>query len=323
LGGTSSALVSENGQTTEQTTSSTKSFNLSAGIKKPKIFTFKVAFSDDWSYSTTNTISTEFTQVVEFDLTNLTPKASPAIYVQSYVVNPYFFTPDDNPDWWYFNNPSLMGFKPWYIAYTVTIDSVASSKLLRLTTPESNAIFYADEPIDFSWIHGLQTTKLVISDAPTPALKAIVYSNETGTKSTGVVNGLGAGTYYWRVGGVSAEGMPVWSEFRKFTLVHRDFLADEPLYQPGKSPNVLPAKVFPNPSFAQPLSVIYEVKDESSPVTLILYSLSGVKQWEKVYDFQQAGPHEKVITVENLNGHVGILKIINGNYIATRKLVVY
>jgi hypothetical protein len=81
--------------------------------------------------------------------------------------------------------------------------------------------------------------------------------------------------------------------------------------------------VYPNPSFAQPVTITYEVKDEKSPVTVTLFSMSGIKQFETVNVMQSAGVHQQVIPAEYLTNQVGILKIINGNYMATQKIVVY
>jgi len=155
------------------------------------------------------------------------------------------------------------------------------------------------------------------------SLKAIVYTGELDTKSANKVHGLEPGSYYWRVAGVSKEGIAVWSEFRKFTIVDRDFLADNGKSQHKKSSYVLPAKVYPNPAVDQNVSVTYEVKDEAAPVEISLYDISGVKLWEMTFDRQEAGIHNKVIDTENLTTRFGILKIINGNYMATQKIVVH
>jgi len=323
-GGGSSALVEEKEQSSEQTVTKGCKLDLGVGVEIPHIFSFQVIAGFDYDYTRSSKTTTKFTQEIEFDMSNLTHGASSAISQKCYTVNCFLFLPDDNPDWWYFQDTTrLRGFKPWYIAYTVELVKDKTSELLNLIQPEPEEVFYVDEAVDFWWKDSLQRTKLIISNAPTNSLKAIVYSGELNTKPASKVTGLEPGVYYWRVAGVSKEGLPVWSEFRKFTIVNRGFLADNNISQNEKSLYILPAKVYPNPAIDQNISVTYEVKDDTSPVIFILYNISGIKQWETVYNRQEAGIHNEVIHIENLNTRFGILKIINGNYIATKKIVVY
>jgi len=322
-GGTSSKLMSETEQTNEQSYTDKNSFSLSAGIEIPFIFSFDVEGSYEFEYTSSNKITTKFTQSIELSLSNLEHAYASAIYPEQYVVYPYLFTAGKNQDWWYFDNPELMGFKPWYIAYTVSLSQNKSSELLSQIQPENGDVFYVDETIDFWWTHSLQSTKLVISNAPTNSLKAIVYSGELDAKSANLVNGLEPGSYYWRVAGISKEGLPVWSEFRKFMIVERDFLANNGNSQNEKSYYILPAKVYPNPSYLENVSVTYEVKDETSPVKIMLFDMSGAKLWEITHAPQEAGIQNKLIPTKSLTTHFGILRIINGNYIATQKIAVY
>lgn len=323
-GGGSSALIGEKEQSSEQTVTKGVKLDIGVGVEIPDIFSFQVIAGFDYDYTRSSKTTTKFTQEIEFDMTNLKPGTSSAISQERYTVNCFLFLPDDNPDWWYFQDTTrLRGFKPWYIAYTVELVPDKTSELLNLIQPEPGEVFYVDEAVDFWWKDSLQHTKLVISNAPTNSLKAIVYSGELNTKPSSKVTGLGPGVYYWRVAGISKEGLPVWSEFRKFTVVNRDFLADNNNYQNEKSRYILPAKVYPNPALDQNISVTYEVKDDAAPVEISLYDMSGVKLWEMSFARQEAGIHNKVIQTENLTTHFGILKIINGNYIATQKIVVY
>jgi hypothetical protein len=320
--GTSCKVTSETEQSTETTNTDKNSFSISTGIEIPLIFSFEVESSYEYEYTTSNKVTTTFKQSLQVNLSNLKPGNSSAIYPENYYVFPYLFTADKNQDWWYFDNPELMGYKPWYLAYTVSLNADKSNELLQLQSPAEDEVFYIDEPIDFSWIDDLQQTKLLISDQPTNALQSIVYRGDLKSSSTDKVSGLAAGTYYWRVAGISKDGEPVWSEFRKLMIVERDFLDDNSLNYELKSPFVLPAKVYPNPSYAQDVSVTYEVKDEAAPVQFILYDFSGVKFWESVIAPQKQGIHNKIIRTDNLGTHFAILRIVNGNYSSIQKIIV-
>lgn len=322
-GGTNCYLIEENEQTTEQKNTNTYSVELGLGIGIPEIFEFGVSGSYDYEYTSSNAVTTTFTQSVGLELSNLKPASAYTIYPDYYVVHPYLFTPDDNPFWWYFYNDSLLGYKPWFIAYTVSLGQDKSSELITQIKPENNEVFYVNEPLDFWWTDSLKKTKLVISNAPTTSLKAIVYQSDPDTKTANKVSGLPPGDYFWRVAGINDENFPVWSEFRKFTVVEKDFLDDNNTDFGFKSQFVLPAKVYPNPSYAQNVSVTYEVKDDTSPVEMMLYDMSGAKIWATTYAPQETGIHNKVIPTESLMTHFGILRIINGNYIATQKIAVY
>ena len=322
-GGTSSELISQTEQSTEQSNTKTWAFSLSAGIAIPHVFDFGITGTYSYKHTTTSTVTTTFTQSVELSLSNLKPSGASAIYPESYTVHPYLFTPEDNEDWWFFDNPDLMDFKPWYLAYTVTTGIDKPEDMLSLSKPANNEAFYVDEPIGFAWSNTLKNTKLVVSNEPSNKLKSIVYHGELNDKSACEISNLPAGTYYWRVAGISEEGYPVWSEFRQLTVVEKDFLGKENALPQEKPSFVLPAKIYPNPAYTQQVSVTYEVKDETSPVKFILYSLSGLKLWEQTYSPEEAGIHNKAISMENLKTNFGILKILNGNYTTTQKIAMY
>jgi hypothetical protein len=321
--GTSCKVTSKTEQSTETTNTDKNSFSISAGIEIPLIFSFDVEGSYEYEYTTSNKVTTTFKQSLQVNLSNLKPGNSSAIYPENYYVFPYLFTADKNQDWWYFDNPELMGYKPWYLAYTVSLSSDKSTELLQLHSPAIDEVFYIDEPIGFSWLDDLQQTKLLISEQPTNALKSIVYRGDLKSSSADKVSGLAAGTYYWRVAGISKNEEPVWSEFRKLTIVENDFLSDNTKSQNTKLFNILPAKVYPNPVNKKTVSVTYEIKDKSAPVKFILYDISGQKLWEKTYDCQRIGIYNTEIRAENIKSHFGILKIANGNYIASKKVVFY
>jgi len=321
--GTSCKVTSETEQSTETTNTDKNSFSLSVGLEIPLIFSFDVEGSYEYEYTTSNKVTTTFKQSLQVNLSNLKPGNSPAIYPENYYVFPYLFTADKNQDWWYFDNPELMGFKPWYLAYTVSLSANKSNELLQLQSPAVDEVFYIDEPIDFSWLDDLQQTKLVISEQPTNALKSIFYHGDLKSSSADKVSGLAAGTYYWRVAGISKDGEPVWSEFRKLMIVEKDFLSDNTNNQNMKSFSTLPAKIYPNPSNNENINVTYEIKDDASPVTFVLYDISGEKIWEETNACQGIGIYNKEIRIENIKNHFGILRIVNGKFIASKKVVVY
>lgn len=310
--GTSCKVTGETEQTTETSYTDKNNFSFSAGIEIPLIFSFDMEGSYEYEYTTSNKVTTTFKQSLEVNLSNLKPGNSSAIYPENYYVFPYLFTAEKNQDWWYFDNPELMGYKPWYLAYTVSLSSKKSAGLLQLQSPAEDEVFYVDEALDFTWLDDLMQTKLVISNQPTHALKSVVYRGDLKSSSADKVSGLAAGTYYWRVAGISIDGEPIWSDFRKFSVVEKDFLADNQGEYETKLQFVLPAKVYPNPSYGHDVSVTYEVKEAEAPVHISLYDITGMKLWEMTYAPQDAGIYNKIIPTKNLLTHFGILRIING-----------
>ena len=322
--GTSASVTGSTEQTTEQTETKEMSFEGNAGISIPDVFKIGVNGGYDYKYTKSSTISTTVTESVTLDLTNLTNAYHTAIYPQSLYINSYLFMPDSIHEYWYYGNPAFLGSKPFYLAYTVSeLSAYEKSKMLSLLEPFDNNVFYSGETVHFIWNDELQKSKLIISKEPTNSLKSIIYHGNLNKNSFDGVSALDIGDYYWRVAGISDNGEPVWSEFRKFSIVEKDIISDNNKSENIIKYNSLPAVVYPNPTLNQNVTLTYEVKDELSPIEFILYDISGRKLWEKKITNQDAAMYSFEIPVGGILTHFGVLKVFNGKYVASKKIVVY
>jgi len=157
----------------------------------------------------------------------------------------FLFTPETNPDWWYFD--SLDGQKPFYLSWMVH----SASQSLELKTP-ANKIRLEQNKLFFTWMPDkgeLHDYELLISKSSN-----ISYYNSVYRKQLGRATALSAPdfqpepgeTYYWAVQAYDEEGQRVYSPIWSFTVAKEDEKALEAS---------LKAVVYPNPAKSNDIKI--------------------------------------------------------------------
>jgi|GEM_PF-878369 len=221
-------------------------FEVEAGgginVKIPKICTVKSEAMIQAGYSGSllneTTTTSEYGHRIYASLEKLHFTSS-GINLNSLLLYAFLFTPETNPNWWYFD--SLDGQKPFYLCWMV----MSSSQSLELQTPANNSHLQQDELL-FTWMPDngeLRDYELLVSKSSNISYFNSVYRKQLGRSTALAVTDFQpepGETYYWAVQANDNDGNRIYSPIWSFTI------ANESKVNPA-APS-LKAVVYPNPA---------------------------------------------------------------------------
>ena len=192
------------------------------GVRIPHVCKIEAKLSTGYSgkLSTETTTTSEYGHRIFASLEHLHFTSS-GINLNSLHMNAFLFTPETNPDWWYFDQ--FDGQKPFYLAWVV----ISTTQSLMLQSP-ANGSKMDNSELFFTWSpdQGEMTDyELVISKS-----SAIADINTIYSKKLGSFTALSAAdfhpdpgeTYYWAVKGHDPYGQLVYSPIWSFTVEKKD-----------------------------------------------------------------------------------------------------
>jgi hypothetical protein len=299
-----------NRQTESVETQNSYSWGIGSTVTVPEVFKISMSYDQDISYTTENKYETEVGEEVEATLKNLTDAEQYGINVSAYDVSIYWFKPGTT-DWWYYD--SLDGQKPWYIGYIILS---VNSRITQLA-PVAGSRLSAPDML-FSWkTEGdeLGDYTLFISKDPQAGPGSTIFKMSCGDLTSASLKDFKAEpgqTYYWSVRGSAKNGDVVWSESRAFTAG-----AEEP----GGSPSLLKAAVYPNPARNGQLYVSYELPD-ASVVSVSIYDISGKLLQQTEQQNYPAGITTNVLELEGYIPGMYLVAIRSDKACVTKKLII-
>ncbi len=302
-------LVKEDISMQEQKYSYSTEVEYSAGFKFPKIFEFEKEWGNELEYSMSSSVESSLKKTVKVDYHNMV-EASKGIMCEELSVDAYLFTPNNQVDWWYYEGlPN--GFKPWYIAYGVSMVSKDKAVLL---SPSVQQQFYKNQHFDFSWETSSQNSALFIASSPNIRPENIVFKGNYARNLKESSPELLPGVYYWCVAAVDGDGQLCWSEVRSFEIVDQNYFKD---FMDSKSGFSM--KIFPNPVSVEEVSVSFEVLQEG-PVEIFIQDMLGRVVYTESLGVMQEGMFRKTIPVIDLNG-MGIVSVRTTTATSSAKII--
>jgi hypothetical protein len=245
--------------------------------KVPKVFRVKADINGGWegTYTTENTVETEFSESVKASLDPLL-NASSGVNVSSLVLDVWLFGPLGNKDkdFWYYD--SLDGRRPWYLAYTLNTGKEAG---IRQLSPENRAEIRPSELI-FNWDaeNGpVGDYLLIISTAPGQYTDSYIISEPLGDRTFATISSLNpepGKTYYWTVKGNDLNNMPVRSRWRAFTVREEENSLNE---------SGLKAVIWPNPASGSDVHLMVEAQS-SEKISVRMFNLNGILITSQEYE---------------------------------------
>jgi hypothetical protein len=252
-GGSSMNIQTSLEDRTSNSQSKSWDFEVEAGIgstkKIPHIckieskLTIGAGYSGTLSSETTTT--TEYGHRISASLEHLHFTTS-GINLNSLHLWAFLFTPETNPNWWYFD--SLDGQKPFYLAWVVS----SATKSLELQSP-GNGSRLEQENLFFTWVpdHGeLYDYELLVSKSSNISYYNAIYRKQMGKATALSVPDFQpepGETYYWSVKAYDENGEVVYSPVWSFTIA-------DPTEEKQEEAS-LKALVYPNPSISSDITI--------------------------------------------------------------------
>lgn len=251
-GGSSMNIQTSIEDKTSNSQSKSWDFEVEAGgsstKKIPKVCEVEEKISVGAGYSGTlmleTTTTTEYGHRISASLEHLHFTSS-GINLNSLHLWAFLFSPETNPNWWYFD--SLDGQKPFYLAWVVS----SATKSLELQSPGNGSHLKLDD-LFFTWMpdHGeLSDYELLISKSSNISYYNSVYRKKSGKTTALSVHDFQpepGETYYWAVQALDDEGQKVYSPIWSFTI------ADGTEEAPESSFKVM---VYPNPATSSDITI--------------------------------------------------------------------
>lgn len=146
--GTTQKLTEESFHTKSVTNFHSFDITIGANADIPEVFEISTEDNFEWSYSTTSTHSTHFSNSYEVSLHNMN-EADNGINLQNLNIQSYLFEPNikignEIKEWWYYKY--FPGYKPWYITHVVT-----GSEPLKIIIPVEDG--FVEKNTSIIWEH--------------------------------------------------------------------------------------------------------------------------------------------------------------------------
>lgn len=238
--------------------------------KVPKVFRVKADINGGWegTYTTENTVETEFSESVKASLEPLLNMSS-GVNLSSLALDIWLFGPLGNKDkdYWYYD--SLDGRRPWYLAYTL---NTGKEPKINQVSPENGAEVAPSELI-FNWASEngpIRDYVLVISSAPGQYPGSYLVIEPVGTRTFGSLSSFNperGKTYYWTVKGTDLDNNPVRSRWSAFMVKEEETAA---LQESG-----LKAVIWPNPASSGDFHALIETEARGK-ISVRLMNINGV-----------------------------------------------
>jgi len=310
--GNSSGFTIKNDNTSSTETSTSYDVDADVTLKVPLIFEIGVSAGNDVKYTNETTVKSTFGQNIMCEMNS--KFAFEGLRLKDESISLYWFRPNDNVDYWYFQSDSSMGNKPWYLAYIVSLNT---SKV-HLISPTSG-ITITESELLFSWKpERLDDAEYLFLIATTQTLKrsTIVYEENVGSKTESNPAGFKpekGTTYYWAVMAKSPHGNIVWSDVRSFTSAVES--------QPVSQESGLKVLICPNPGTGRNMNFSF-ITPEAGTVLFRLYEMNGHRLYMQEFPTSGNKTESFILTQLDLRSGIYFAEIIAGKERVVKKLVI-
>jgi len=310
--GSSSEFKITNDNTTSTEASTSYNVDADATVKIPLVFEAGVNAGNDVKYSNESTVKSTFGQNIVCEMNS--KFATEGVKLKEEDISLYWFRPDDNIDYWYFHSDSVAGNKPWYLAYTISLNP---SKVILVSPSASGSVKQTD--LRFSWKSENISDpeyEFLISTAQTFRGPTILYRENTADRSyanPGSFKPQPGKTYYWGVRASDHAGNLTWSGPRSFSIP-ADTLAA------GKADNVT-VNFYPNPGNSGNINIMIQCPGPAA-VVVTIYSSSGVSLYTRNIEYEGPAPLKTSLSGLRLGAGIYLAEIRSSYERITRKLII-